>query len=495
MNYQRILWISTLTCSVALAQAPVTIKVPTTPTEYAQCDEMNAQNRRIQIELSNAWGGCHTTHRDDFRSYRSDVCRANGVLLGTYSACTGSLSNYCNVVTRITDAYADCRSKVQQYKAIHTLVTSRDAEEREKDEIRSAVWRITSETSTAARIALPRPAAKIFRSQLGKAQVIHDNVLSELDAALKVSLGYGGPPRDDRLALLLRDHRNHPVIAVKRAVEATKVGSPTDSRSLQAAYDHVKVLALAGSGIAARVLAEVHLNGVNTNKDVHRSAAWNIYAAAHGSELALNNIGVYFADTIKDAAAAKEWYELAATHGSPTAMFNLAKIYWSEKNPERARRWTSQLQKLQSPFLQELPFKVDIGASSTTSGSTLVPARPFAPAASPVLTAGYCGAVVRLLAYTGDETRMLINEYRSESVEDLRSEQQNIRQSIETYRSTLRVLKGWERTSNERIMQCHERRLAVLECQVSRATSGGRVWVENNGTIPKGAYDIDYGCP
>jgi hypothetical protein len=324
-----------------LGQASLTLRTSTSPTDYSQCDEINSLNQASVAAAASNDGSCAADHHNEYRDYRDGICIANGIPFGSFPSCTRAVSVYCELVNGSEKALSDCRGKVRAVKEALELMTESDKIQRDNDMARTILWKITSGAIKLSDSTLPEPAKRLFKSQLSRAQIIHDNVFASLEVALKTADGYGGGSRDYRqITSLVNEHPLHPLLVIEREIiakapQATEISCqycPQTSPYLSAAIDSLKMSALDGSAIAARTLARAYLRGVGVNQSDEEFGAWSVYAAAYGSELALQDVGFYY-DGKHDFTKAKDWYELAAEVGAPYATSRLRSLSESSVNP------------------------------------------------------------------------------------------------------------------------------------------------------------------
>src|SRR5262245_11500838 len=87
---------------------------PTLPTEYSQCDRMNALNLSGRNELSQRWGRCHSEcTRASCNGWRSSS--SCSWPLETFGTCLPLLEDMCQFERQSKSAFEECREKVTQY--------------------------------------------------------------------------------------------------------------------------------------------------------------------------------------------------------------------------------------------------------------------------------------------------------------------------------------------------------------------------------------------
>ena len=103
----------------------------------------------------------------------------------------------------------------------------------------------------------------------------------------------------------------------------------------------------AGNALAARLLAEICLNGNGMKKDIIEGVKYMLIAAERGDGEALNKIGLWYDEgkngLPEDDEKAVEYYRKAADRGDASAMYNLALMYLNGegimKDRQEAIRW------------------------------------------------------------------------------------------------------------------------------------------------------------
>ncbi|MDP9191118.1 MAG: hypothetical protein M3P06_05390 [Acidobacteriota bacterium] len=361
------------------ALAQVSIRTATSPTEYSDCAAIQEFNGKVRSEVFEAVKECESREMARWKPDYS-VCSVGGVSVGTTQGCIGSLNNWCRVSNATEEADRNCRETVRRWKEMQKLTTAADEREIASDEMRSLLHLLATGGARATRLMRPGIAAKLARSQIERMGTIGDNVLAQLDAALRAADGYSGPPSSAQLDRLYSNSA-HPLVRLSRATTKKNIPPAEVGRLIQVA----KRYALSGDPLAAKLVGDATSAGM-ADFNASNAPSWYARSAALGSAAASAELGRYFHEQ-GDIEAAESWYRVAVEMGSPVAMGTLAEILWRKGDTVGARELAGRLERRGHPRARTLSFlsemKVALPPVSAGRASSVPLTMTLPPATSP----------------------------------------------------------------------------------------------------------------
>ncbi|HEX3126000.1 MAG TPA: hypothetical protein VH394_01600 [Thermoanaerobaculia bacterium] len=233
------------------------------------------------------------------------------------------------------------RAREEDRDTTANLFDARDSKEREEDATRRFIWDLTDRLTKLGEKAFPWKSARDFYgSQMKRIAFSHDNTLALLHDAIRDLVGFGQRPDESRMKEFHSSHLGDPLLQL---MEATSRNDGSISRERAAELmARAHLLAERGSGLAAVLLGDAYERGLGGNPNLDAAAAWHLYGAAYGEELAINSVGRHFKE-IGNTEAAKEWWSLGSDLGSPQSTLNLALQLTQEGRYAEARALRQRL--------------------------------------------------------------------------------------------------------------------------------------------------------
>jgi len=301
------------------------------PTDFADCDTLERENRLVEAMYSNQWSQCHNNVSCSPMTCNGwrEAAECRNIRLYTYGTCLSMLEAYCRFQNEASEASTECYGKVRRYKELQEIW---DAADEERDETERFLSRVRDGAVEIGDRVLQRPADKIFASgakatlatfsdarrklnaELDRWQLSGDNmaIYGRLQATVSIR-----DARQDRLFLLDLEP------ALMRADKLTGKTVIGGLRDLNTEYEQNRISRLwsmerAGDARAAYVLGSLLIDSGDPFPHLLQSAVLGYPPAAH-------LLGAHFVDR-GFAERGVSWLALAKKLGSAPAGIVLSKL-------------------------------------------------------------------------------------------------------------------------------------------------------------------------